>query len=110
MNWQRSEFLPPRWLRSPHLQSVLSSSPLRAIRARRRLHAIAATHETVVLDVGNDVRLQGVHSLPQGVQPQNMDGEVAQFQCITPQQLQAWLLQDCFTPEASLILADHLGW
>jgi hypothetical protein len=36
--------------------------------------------------------------------------EVAQFQCITPQQLQAWLLQDCFTPEASLMLADHLGW
>jgi len=55
--------------------------------------------------------IQWFHAVvPQGVQPQNMDGEVAQFQCITPQQLQAWLLQDCFTPEASLILADHLGW
>ena len=72
MNWQRSEFLPPRWLRSPHLQSVLSSSPLRAIRARRRLHAVGATHATVVLDVGNGVRLQGVHSVKPGVDPRGL--------------------------------------
>ena len=72
MNWQRSEFLPPRWLRSPHLQSVLSSNPLRAIRARRRLHAVGATHATVVLDVGNGVRLQGVHSVKPGVDPRGL--------------------------------------
>lgn len=48
--------------------------------------------------------------VPEDVTPQNMDGEVAQFQCITPQQLQQWLLQDRFTPEASLILAAYLGW
>lgn len=47
--------------------------------------------------------------VPTGVVPQNMDGEVAQFQCITVQQLQQWLLEDRFTPEASLILADYLG-
>ena len=67
MNWQRSEFLPPRWLRSPHLQSVLSSSPLRAIRARRRLHAIAATHDEHLVDGGDGVRLHGLHSVVRGV-------------------------------------------
>ena len=72
MNWQPSTFLPPRWLRSPHLQSVLSSSPLRAIRARRRLHAVGAIHEAVVLDVGNGVRLHGVHSARPGVEPRGL--------------------------------------
>lgn len=56
-------------------------------------------------------RIHWYHAvLPQGVVPQNMDGEVAQFLCIAPQQLQEWLVQDRFTPEASLILADYLGW
>lgn len=69
MSLQRSGFRPPAWLRSPHVQSVLSSSPLRARRARGRLHAVPARHEPVVLELGDGVRLQGVHSLPQGVQP-----------------------------------------
>jgi len=72
MSQQRSAFTPPRWLRSPHLQSVLSSSPLRAIRARRRLHALAAVHEAVVLDVGGGVRLQGVHSRAPGSEPKGL--------------------------------------
>lgn len=72
MSLQRSEFTPPRWLRSPHVQSVLSSSPLRAIRARRRLHRLGATHDAVVLDVGNGVRLQGVHSVSPGADPRGL--------------------------------------
>ena len=64
MSLRRSPFAPPAALREPHVQSVLSSSPLRAIRARRRLHAIEASHEAMVLDVGNGIRLQGVHSAP----------------------------------------------
>ena len=72
MNWQRSGFLPPRWLRSPHVQSVLSSSPLRAIGARRRLHAIDAIHQAVVLEVGHGVRLQGVHSTRPGIEPRGL--------------------------------------
>jgi len=72
MSLSRSAFAPPRWLHSPHAQSVLSSSPLRAIRARRRLHAIAAAHEPMVLDVGNGVRLQGVHSLKAGTEPRGL--------------------------------------
>ena len=48
MSLRRSDFLPPRWLRGPHLQSVLSSSPLRAVRARRRLrwNAIVTRFQT----------------------------------------------------------------
>ena len=72
MSQQRSDFIPPRWLRSPHVQSVLSSSPLRAIRARRRLHGLGATHEAIVLDAGNGVRLQGVHSLRPGIEPKGL--------------------------------------
>lgn len=72
MSQRRSDFLPPRWLRGPHLQSVLSSSPLRAVRARRRLHMAGATHEAVVLAAGEGVRLQGVHSMLPGVEPRAM--------------------------------------
>ncbi len=67
MSLRRSAFLPPRWLRSPHVQSVLSSSPLRAVQARRRLHATAATHESMLIDAGPGVRLQGVYSEKPGV-------------------------------------------
>jgi uncharacterized protein len=50
-------FRPPRLLRNPHLQSVLASSQLRALRPHRtRLEATAAEH---VLDCGAGVRLQG---------------------------------------------------
>ena len=72
MSLSRSAFAPPRWLRSPHAQSVLSSSPLRAIRARRRLHAIDALHQPVLLDVGHGVRLQGVHSAKPGSEPHGL--------------------------------------
>lgn len=59
-----SAFAPPRWLRNPHLQSVLASSPLRALRARQRLRAVPATHVPMVLEAGAGVRLQGVASTP----------------------------------------------
>lgn len=72
MSQRRSDFLPPRLLRDPHLQSVLSSSPLRALRARRRLQLAHATHEPVVLEVGAGVRLQGVHSAMPGVEPRGL--------------------------------------
>ena len=72
MSLRRSAFLPPRWLRGPHLQSVLSSSPLRAVRARRRLHMAGASHQAVLLEAGDGVRLQGVHSLIPGVEPRGL--------------------------------------
>ena len=60
MSLRRSPFAPPAALRGPHVQSVLSSSPLRALQARRRLRQAPALHETVVLDLGGGIRLQGV--------------------------------------------------
>lgn len=43
--------------------------------------------------------------LPDGVQPQPTDGEVAQFAAYTPAQLVPMLHAGAFTPEASLILS-----
>ena len=59
---QAGDFAPPTWLRGPHVQSVLSSSPMRrrsGARALRRLGARAVEH---VLDAGDGVRLQGFHT------------------------------------------------
>lgn len=72
MSLARSAFAPPRWLRSPHVQSVLSSSPLRALRARQRLARVAATHMPMLVDAGDGVRLQGVHSLAAGAAPRGL--------------------------------------
>lgn len=55
-------------------------------------------------------RIDWFHAvLPEGVLPQNMDGEVAQFLCIDMAQLRQWLEQERFTPEASWILGEYLG-
>jgi predicted alpha/beta-fold hydrolase len=63
------EFRPRRWLRNPHVQSVLASSGMRSALFRRRRHALEATTTECILDCGHDVRLQGFHtrqsSLPQ---------------------------------------------
>jgi predicted alpha/beta-fold hydrolase len=56
------DYRPPRWLRNPHLQSVLSSSELRRRRGLRRLHALGAVSEEHVLDGGGGVRLQAWHT------------------------------------------------
>lgn len=61
-------YRPPRWLRDPHLQSVLSSSALRRRRGRRRLAAAGATTVEHVLDCG-EARLQGFHSHRPGRDP-----------------------------------------
>jgi len=45
--------------------------------------------------------------LPAGVVPVNQDGEVQQFKQVALAELQAMLLQQAFTTEASLILAHH---
>ncbi|SHE81790.1 hypothetical protein SAMN02745204_01196 [Thermomonas hydrothermalis] len=64
-----SRFRPPDWLRNPHLQSVLASSPLRAARARQRLHQVAAQHTPTLLTLPGGVRLQGVASTPRARPP-----------------------------------------
>jgi predicted alpha/beta-fold hydrolase len=62
MSEQPSSFRPHRWLRNPHVQSVLASSGVRRFffRHRRTLVDGAATEH--ILDCGDGVRLQGFHT------------------------------------------------
>jgi predicted alpha/beta-fold hydrolase len=60
-------YAPPRWLRNPHLQSALGTSPLRRRSGARALAATGAVTTGHIIDGGNGIRLQGLHSvLPQG--------------------------------------------
>jgi predicted alpha/beta-fold hydrolase len=72
MNEVPSPYRPPWWLRSPHVQSMLGSSPMRIRRGARLLAALGAHSETVVLDAGEGVRLQGVHTTPPGREPRGL--------------------------------------
>lgn len=65
MSLASSPFLPARGLRNGHMQSVLASSPARARHAARKLAAANASHQTLTLDAGDGIRLQGVLSAPQ---------------------------------------------
>lgn len=56
------DYLPPRWLRNAHLQSILSSSDLRRRRGLRRLQALGAQSTEHIFDGGDGVRLQGWHT------------------------------------------------
>jgi predicted alpha/beta-fold hydrolase len=62
-------YQPPRWLRNPHLQSLLGSSPLRRRRGAQALAATGATNTSHIVDGGNGVRLQGLHSTMPGTTP-----------------------------------------
>ena len=57
-------FNPPRWLRNPHLQSILPSLPLRYSGVRRRAAGLLAASRRVLLECGDGVRLQAVHASP----------------------------------------------
>ncbi|HBS63606.1 MAG TPA: alpha/beta hydrolase [Stenotrophomonas sp.] len=57
-----ADYRPPRWLRNPHLQSMLSSSRMRMQRGLMLLAATGAVTEELILDGGEGVRLQGWHS------------------------------------------------
>ncbi|MEO5796455.1 MAG: NUDIX domain-containing protein [Rhodoferax sp.] len=48
-------------------------------------------------------------TLPEGVQPQNQDGEVERFDLLAPALLAQQLAQGVFTDDAALILAQYLG-
>lgn len=68
----RADYRPPRWLRNPHLQSLLSSLPPRqraGERALRRLGAVTTEH---VVEVEDGVRLQGFHSAVPGAEPRGL--------------------------------------
>ncbi|MGH8249629.1 MAG: YheT family hydrolase [Steroidobacteraceae bacterium] len=59
-----TEFRPPAWLANRHLQSVLSSLPLRRAAVERRAAAVIAASRELVLDCGDGVRLMGWHAAP----------------------------------------------
>lgn len=67
-----SAYLPPRWLRNAHVQSVLGSSPLRRRRAARALAATAAQTREHLVDGGDGVRLHGLHSAMPGVESRGL--------------------------------------
>ena len=56
------DYAPPTWLRGPHVQSVLSSSPLRRRRGARAMARLGAQTVETILDAGDGVRLQGFHT------------------------------------------------
>jgi len=60
------DYRPPRWLHSPHLQSVLGSGPWRRRRGARAMAAVGATTTAHIVDGGDGIRLQGLHSVPAG--------------------------------------------
>ena len=49
-------------------------------------------------------------TVPQGLAPQNQDGEVAQFALWPADEVQRQLASERFTPEATLVWADFAGW
>ena len=67
-----ADYQPPRWLRNPHLQSMLSSSRMRLQRGLLLLAATGAVSEELILDGGDGVRLQGWHSHIEGREPKGM--------------------------------------
>ncbi len=67
-----ADYLPPRWLRNPHLQSALGSSTMRRRYGERNLAAAGATTTEHLIDGGDGVRLQGLHSAVPGVEPRGL--------------------------------------
>jgi uncharacterized protein len=61
-----ADYCPPRWLRNPHVQSVLSSSALRRSRGQRLLASSGAVTTEHILNGGDGVRLQAWHSAVAG--------------------------------------------
>ncbi|HZF98596.1 MAG TPA: alpha/beta fold hydrolase [Pseudoxanthomonas sp.] len=67
-----ADYQPPKWLRNPHLQSMLSSSTLRRRRGLQALNASGAVTTEHILDGGSGVRLQGWHSARRHVQSRGL--------------------------------------
>jgi predicted alpha/beta-fold hydrolase len=58
----RGEFVPPRWLANPHLQSILPSLEPRRSWVARRAQPLLAASRDLLLDCGDGVRLCGHHA------------------------------------------------
>ncbi len=67
-----ADYQPPGWLRNPHIQSLLGSSPLRRRHGERSLGAVGAVTREHLIDGGEGVRLQGLHSVMPGREPHGL--------------------------------------
>jgi predicted alpha/beta-fold hydrolase len=67
-----SDYLPPWYLRSPHLQTALGSSPWRRRRGAELLAATGAVTTEHLVDGGDGVRLHGLHSVVRGIAPRGL--------------------------------------
>ena len=67
-----SDYAPPMWLRSPHVQTLLASSTLRRHRSAQTLAATGAVTTAHLVDGGDGVRLQGQHSVVPGIEPRGL--------------------------------------
>ncbi|KFN44219.1 YheT family hydrolase [Arenimonas oryziterrae] len=65
-------YKPPRLLRNPHLQSVLSSLPMRRANGLRDLQRTGAITREHIIDAGDGVRLLGHHSAVPGRDPRGV--------------------------------------
>lgn len=72
MRTSPSAYCPPLWLRSPHLQSLISTSPLRRARGALLLRRSGAISKPYIVDGGDGVRLEGVHSRLPGARPRGL--------------------------------------
>lgn len=61
----RDNFKPPRWLQNRHLQSMLASTTIRRGPIERRTAPVVAAGKAILLDCGDGVRLQCLHSSPE---------------------------------------------
>lgn len=68
--WIASAYRPPAWLRSPHVQSALSSSALRRRSGERHFAETCPVTTEHWLTTPEGVRLQGFHSRPSGYRPE----------------------------------------
>ena len=67
-----SPYQPALWLRSPHLQSLFATSPLRRARGAVLLRRSGAVSKPYIVDGGDGVRLEGVHSRLPGAEPRGL--------------------------------------
>lgn len=72
MTISTSPYRPPLWLRSPHLQSLLATSPLRRARGALLLRRSGAVSKPYLVDGGDGIRLEGVHSRMPGAEPRGL--------------------------------------
>ncbi len=66
-----TDFSPPRWLRNPHVQSILGSGPLGRLALGRQAGALARATRAEILELDGGVRLQGFFT-PQHARAQRL--------------------------------------